>query len=654
MEGFFYTDSMRRFLQYITIFLIFLGESVFAADIPFTDVRPSDPYYKAVKTLYNNRIISDDGSHLFRPNEAMSRDFYVALSVSVGCKKCETPWVDDVVRYQSSPFVDLAKTNPQYYCISYAKDLGITQWYTPDSTGKAYCENGIWYDTPPFCGDNKISRIEWVAILLRRANLWNDTLNTNNTDTSIRIPDVTPYWYGYAKKGIEAWFLFQWSDGSVKPDEKISRGEFAIMAEKTLAYTQCNLNSSESTIESSISILDSNGKPRNSTSFRSSEAFSMVPVTSSWTWGYSWTALNPSTGQEITLNEKTFPSSMISDWSWIIRLDVINLTTKKIESTAYSTINIGDTTGKYNGSILIRDANGTIQDGKSFTPGSSLILSPKESNPAYSYSWEVRNNTTGKTRYGSGTNYDISDLSEGSWTLTLITRDGSGKIIGTVVRHITIESDNAKKSDNTKNGSDKQQPPSITITANPLNTYPGKTLTFTWITSNWATNSIKYSWDFWDWTKSTSGPSSSHSYTTPGIYPVTLTVYDTVTGLSSQSSITVRVGGEKDSDNDGISDSDDLCPLVRGDSWNKWCPLLKTFGKNNKWSTSAVLGNNTCLTGKKEQTWVAVGSVTCNICPCKNSATVLAPIQSCDVVFPAILSPDWTKVYSRWSFYIVP
>lgn len=91
MEGFFYTDSMRRFLQYITIFLIFLGESVFAADIPFTDVRPSDPYYKAVKTLYNNRIISDDGSHLFRPNEAMSRDFYVALSVSVGCKKCETP-----------------------------------------------------------------------------------------------------------------------------------------------------------------------------------------------------------------------------------------------------------------------------------------------------------------------------------------------------------------------------------------------------------------------------------------------------------------------------------------------------------------------------------------------------------------------------------
>lgn len=134
---------MRRFMQYIAIFFLFLGENIFAADIPFTDIQPTDSYYKAVKTLYENRIISDDGTHLFHPNEAMSRDFYVALSVAVGCKKCETPSMEDIIRYQVSPFFDLTKANPRYYCIAYAKEANITQGYIPDTTGKAYCENGV-------------------------------------------------------------------------------------------------------------------------------------------------------------------------------------------------------------------------------------------------------------------------------------------------------------------------------------------------------------------------------------------------------------------------------------------------------------------------------------------------------------------------------
>lgn len=639
---------MRRLLQYIAIFLIFFGENVFAANIPFTDVQPNDSYYKAVVTLFENWVISDDGTHLFHPNEAMSRDFYVALSVAVGCKKCETPSMEDVMRYQNPPFVDLTKENPRYYCIAYAKEANITQGYIPDATGKAYCENGIWYTTPPFCTENKISRIEGAAILLRRANLWNDTLNASNTDTSMNIPDVTQYWYGYAKKWVEAWFLTQWTDGSIKPDEKITRGEFAMMAEKTLAYTQCNLNATSNTTESAIAIYDSNGKQTNSSSFATSEIFSLRAITSSWAWEYSWTAINPSTGEQINWNWDTLPSSTLSDGSWIIRLDVINPANKKVQSTSYSTINIGNTPGSYNGAIIIRDTNGSVKNESTFALGSPLVLSPKNPQTGYSYSWEIKNDMTGNTQYWTWENYSPSNLWEWNWTISLITKDSNGNIIKTIIRHISISGSTPSNINNTS-----ALPPSVNIQAKPISPSLWSAVTFTGII-NWGSNSVQYSWDFWDWSKSYNGPSIWHSYTSPGIYIVTLTVFDPTTGLSSQSQVVLHVGWEKDSDNDGITDINDLCPLVLGDASNKWCPTIKVWSSSTQWPISSLLGNNSCLIGKQVSSWVMIGTVSCNICPCQNTATILAPIRSCDVLFPTILSPDTTKVYSRWSFYIVP
>lgn len=184
----------------ILVSLLFSLGSVSAANMPFTDVIPSDSYYSAVQDLYDNRIITDSGDHLFRPKELMARDFFVALSVQIGCRKCDTPSIDDIIRYQISPFVDLTKMNPHYYCIAYAKDASITQGYIIDSSGKATCENGTRYSSSPFCASNTITRIESTAILLRRAKLWDDTLNSTNFDRSLSIPDVTSYWYGYAKK----------------------------------------------------------------------------------------------------------------------------------------------------------------------------------------------------------------------------------------------------------------------------------------------------------------------------------------------------------------------------------------------------------------------------------------------------------------------
>ncbi len=192
-------------LSMIRIFLIILAvlctyATSFAASMPFTDVRPIDPYYSAISELYSARIISDDGSHLFRPGQPMTRDFFTSLVMSVGCTNCAKATPEMVSLYQTSPFVDVRKSNPYYYCIAEAKTMGITQGYILDQTQSTSCEDGTKYTSSPFCVSNSTSRIEATAMLLRRANLWNDTLNLETFDRSLSIPDATTYWYGYAKK----------------------------------------------------------------------------------------------------------------------------------------------------------------------------------------------------------------------------------------------------------------------------------------------------------------------------------------------------------------------------------------------------------------------------------------------------------------------
>jgi S-layer homology domain len=183
--------------------------------MPYTDVAPTAPYASAVQELYDGRVIRDDGSHLFRPTELMARDFFVSLAVGIGCKECITPSVDDIIRYNISPFVDLPKVNPYYYCIAYAKEYNIAQGYIPDATGIATCEDAQKYTSSPFCANNTITRIEAAAILLRRAHLWDDTLNAGSFDRSISITDTTTYWYGYAKKAIEIEIITPRSDGRI-------------------------------------------------------------------------------------------------------------------------------------------------------------------------------------------------------------------------------------------------------------------------------------------------------------------------------------------------------------------------------------------------------------------------------------------------------
>ncbi len=569
---------MRRALIFI-LGIFGLLSQVHGADFPFTDVKTSDPYYTAVRDLYNWWVISNNGDNLFRPNEPMNRDFYISLTVWVGCKKCNTPSQEDIIRYQYSPFIDLPKINQYYYCVAYAKDEGIAQWYTVDSTGKATCENNSSYASTPFCPANTITRIEAVAVLLRRANLWNDTYNAGTFDKSLVIPDVSTYWYGYAKKWIDAGILTQKPDGTIWQDEKITRGEFAIMAARILRYTQCELNPNlGNTLEWAIGIESPNWDPLTTSAFDTGEDFVLVPIVASGDWEYIWSATNPTTWEMVNWTWDTLPSSYFGDGTWIVSLDIIDPDTWETVSSPTMTLQIWDGSGDaYGGDIIITDADNTVRNDNSFTLDDNIVLSNSDTGIGIS-NWSAVNEETWRVITGVGDTFAGSLLGTWEWTITLTTTNpDTGAITDTDTRLIFISDGNENNWDNGDadwNGNGESDL-SVLIQADPLITTIGWSIDFTALVSGWS-DSNSYSWDFWDGNTSTIVWDTSHTYTTPGIYSVILTVTDRLTGTTRQSRIIIRISWEIDTDGDGVFDSEDACPQVQWTRENDGCPFVLT------------------------------------------------------------------------------
>ena len=324
----------------ISILSLFSLGTVFAAEMPYTDVPATAPYASAVQELYDSRIISDDGSHLFRPTDLMARDFFVSLAVGIGCHACMTPSVTDIVRYPVSPFVDLPKVNQYYYCIAYAKEYNIAQGYILNEVGQSTCENSQSYTSSPFCAGNTITRIEAAAILLRRAKLWDDTLNSTNFDRSLTLPDTTSYWYGYAKKAIEINIITPKSDGKIGQDEKITRGEFAIMAARILKYTQCQSTQDKSSMPIDIMVRDTSNKIIQKTVFAQGSTDSLSTIVGTGTWDRLWTLTNTTTQEVLTGTSENYPLASLSCGRWISQVDLIDRSTRRVVSTASNTITI--------------------------------------------------------------------------------------------------------------------------------------------------------------------------------------------------------------------------------------------------------------------------------------------------------------------------
>lgn len=256
-------QTVLRFLSVTFVTATFASVSpASSADFPFSDVSSSDPIYQDLKKLYERGVVDAPSDGKFRPEALMDRDEFVSIAVGVGCRKCLTPTIDDVLRYREIPFLDFSAKSPYFYCVSYAKERGIVNGYSITGATSYTCQNDKTWNGVPFCAQNRTSRIEAAAMLLRQAGLWSDELNSTSFERKRTFKDVAPYWYGYAQKGTDVGILVPEADGTLRPDEYVTKREFVRMAAIVYSLNMCDAkgmsgNSGSSTYSGSPSSGDS-------------------------------------------------------------------------------------------------------------------------------------------------------------------------------------------------------------------------------------------------------------------------------------------------------------------------------------------------------------------------------------------------------------
>ncbi len=154
-----------------------------------------------------------------------------------------------------------------------------------------------------------------------------------------------------------------------------------------------------------------------------------------------------------------------------------------------------------------------------------------------------------------------------------------------------------------------------------------------------------------------------HTFTRTGVMPVTLTVRDSQ-GTTAVASVTLVFENSPDIDGDGALNESDSCPLVFGAASNAGCPVVPIYDSvtPQPGSTSAYVPNwgltlpgvgGQCLYARAKERGVLFGQASCTSCPCQYSIDFVSEMRACDVVFPAIMSPDKKTILSRGKVFEV-
>ena len=186
---------------------------------------------------------------------------------------------------------------------------------------------------------------------------------------------------------------------------------------------------------------------------------------------------------------------------------------------------------------------------------------------------------------------------------------------------------------------------------------------FTWV-ATFGTTPYNYNWYFWD-TNKWYGRIVNNIYGNTGLYEVLLAVKDAADNTGEATAIIKVLENQcdKDYDGDGFNDCADLCPVIEWVAENSGCPILEIKCESS----------DDCREGyscEKQDLWVLVclpialessclydgGSVLfwnaiINSCPSNIFLDFKSSLRKCDKVFPAIVSPDDTSIYSKWGVF---
>ena len=359
----------------------------------FTDIDENYKYLKELQFFYDVGIINPDLNGEFNPQNLMDRDEFVWITVEVNCQRCippNTPASLINMYVWIHPFFDVFESNAFNHCIAYAKDHNYVRWY---NIGQA-CDNGVVNENQaPFCVSNSITIEEALAILLRNSSIFsiheNQQLLWMITEGDITEPigndvfptiDGAPYsFYGYFQKALEYSYeeydgktgevteyklIEPDANGNLNPKKAITKEELLKMAYILIKTNACTFWDEKMDIALWIDIYDKECSEDSwcelSTLENETETEYDFDANAKWfceewippEW-YIWQFFHRSSktiesvyyGKYI--DNYVFPLA----WKWKIVLTAKDKCWN--EATVYSTIQIKDIRGRYEGWLIV-------------------------------------------------------------------------------------------------------------------------------------------------------------------------------------------------------------------------------------------------------------------------------------------------------------
>ncbi len=189
----------------------------------FPDLTVGNEYYVGVKYLKELGLIQGYPDGLFRPKQHINRA--EALKILGGAinfnqfSMTERP----IASIEASPDTSLSETCP-------FPDLNSAAWYF-EQVCSAYANKVIeGYPDGTFKPEQTINKVEALKITILQAGISLDTDYTDNFD------DISPndWFWDYARIANEKSFIVEDRSGDLKPDEDLSRGDFAMLVYRTM------------------------------------------------------------------------------------------------------------------------------------------------------------------------------------------------------------------------------------------------------------------------------------------------------------------------------------------------------------------------------------------------------------------------------------
>jgi len=669
-----------------------------------------------LQQLYDRGMIVVGENRRFNPQWLLDRDEFVGVTMEVICEKCVQPltpiWLLQAYSSTQSYF-DVTKTNPYFYCIEEANDKDYVRGY---GIGVS-CEDGTsraW--ERPFCPDNRILLEEAIAVLLRNSGIF--TIEDNQQvlqairDGGITeniSPDVSPTdndgneytFYGYLRRALS----FQITEfdssgnshilrllepdeiGNLNPKKFISREEFLRMAYITFKTNNC-VDTEDNWFALEIDIWEKECSPTstNCTRSRLDDPEDIYDFSPQVEWfcvdgieepnGYFWRYYNTTNGEEFfRYGYYQDDIKLPSNGAWRIYARITDRCWNS--SQAYSTIVVRDSDISPKDDTQI-DVSIAIYDGWCPWPNRNCeaidFYEEWKSGDIFDFEWRVSTSCpvwdvqykwtfTSPTRnqqlFASWYIDNFEFLSPWEWLIVLNVTDGCGN------------SGREQETFIVRDSAPQDFDLSVDILAKPIYGTTDLLVDFEGVIEGWSWP-YSYDWDFWDGSVNI-GRVTDNIYVWVWTYTVTLSVTDSEWRTWS-SQIVIRVVDWdrclQDSDGDGINDCDDLCPTIPWIKENKWCPIFERLCDSDcgcpdgyecsesdplscwSWVCRPISIASSCLFSPI--VGAIFGNTLCNTCPCDIDLDFLASLRRCDLVFPAITSPEASTIFSRWRAVIVP